>query len=114
MSFSNNLSAALKVSALSELMNVGVPRLEQNLLKQFTDVEVCKSVTNSRCIALVTQQVNKAIYTFCISAEPPLIHKGPAKSTPVVLKGKVSLTIKSGQSEGGLGLKGFPSCLLQI
>ena len=60
-SFSRKLAAALKVFALSVIIIVGVPLLAQKRHKLQINVDVVKSFVSSRCIALVTFQVNKVI-----------------------------------------------------
>ena len=48
-----------------------------------------RSVTTSKCTALVLAQVNKHMYTFCSPLSPPELrtNSAPVKSTPVMLNG---------------------------
>ena len=60
-----------------------------------------RSVTTSKCKALVLAQVNKHMYTFC---SPPELrtNNAPVKSTPVTLNGleQSVLDLGSGSASG--------------
>ena len=60
-------AAEENVFALSEITCTGVPLLAVNCLNDLRKVCVFMSVTISRCIPHVTQQVNKHIHTFLLS-----------------------------------------------
>ena len=66
------LAVALKVFALSEIIFLGRPLLAIYLFKQWMNAKVDNSLTSSRWMALVTQQVNKQIHTFLSSEQ--LVH----------------------------------------
>ena len=53
----NGFAVSLKVSALSETINDGVPLLAANFLKHRTDVVTDISVIKSKCTARVMQEV---------------------------------------------------------
>ena len=62
------------------------------------------SCTRSRCTARVVQHVYRQIQTFVLLLLPDIfVYIGPAKSTPVELKGESTFTRNSG-SGGGAGL----------
>ena len=108
------LAAALNVFPLSEIISAGKPLLELNHLK--LQMKVCAdiSLTISKWMALITQHVYKAIHAFDWTLPRFLIYNGPAKSTPVLVNGGASCTLKTGSGGGGGTRQAFPSYLLHV
>ena len=52
-------------------------------------------------MALMTQQVNKTIRAFDWTLPGFVTYSGPAKSTPVLVNGGASCTLKAGSGGGG-------------
>ena len=88
-------SVPLKVFALSDTINAGIPLLAINRLRHRLKVSTDKSSTNSRWTALVTQHVKRVMYTFLIWPFFALINNGPAKSTPTLENGGAGYTLNS-------------------
>jgi len=80
-----------------------------NLRKAYRKVPSDRSVTTSRCTALVLAQVNKQMYTL---HSPELLsfftYIDPMKSTPVTLKGAPSYILACGSGGGSGAENGFP------
>lgn len=75
-------SSAAVVEALSDIRILGKELWLLNLLDACKKVSTVKSVTTSRCKALITAHVKRQIYTF-FSSLPFCTYSAPVKSTPV-------------------------------
>ena len=84
-----------------------------NLRKANRNVSVVRSVTISRCTALVAAQVNRHMYTFS-SSELNRTYNAPVKSTPVTVKGGASNVRIFGSGGGSGAVYGLPLCFLQV
>ena len=81
------VAAALNVFPLSETNFLGNPRRAENLFNTLMNVGAARSVTISKCTALVVQHVNKPIQTLLDWSFLTLTNRGPAKSTSTTVKG---------------------------
>ncbi len=101
--FFNSSAADVYVEALSDIINLGSDFRAANLRKARMNVGTDKSVTISRCIALVVAHVKRQIYAL-FSVPDPFKYNAPVKSTPVISNGRVcwSLAFGSGGGSGGL------------
>ena len=59
------------------------------------------AVISGTITALVTQQVYRQIQVLNSSVSPPLMYRGPAKSTPVYVNGGACVSLKLGSGGGG-------------
>ena len=94
------LVATLKVFLLSETILEGKPLCAVNLFKHQKNVGVERSAIKSKCMAQVTQQVNRHIHTFLVVLPTPFRWSSLAKSTPVCAKGGDSSTLNVGNGGG--------------
>ena len=102
--------------ALSDIIMLGTPLRPQNLLKACKKTVANTSLVSSGCSALIDAHVNKRTYAlvslFSVGLTVvSLTYNGPAKSTPVLLKGGSVLTLSNGKGGAGVVEYGFPSCL---
>lgn len=78
----------------------GFPRLATNRLNDARNADVVRSVTTSRCNALVLKHTNIAIqhlYDFEPRLFQDLISIGPAKSIPTYRKTEPGLSLQEGR-----------------
>ena len=113
--FRTSAALALNVLALSDIKVEGKPLRPQKRRNACRKVGADKSLTTSKCRALVEAQVNRHTYNFTTSSAVlvTFAYKGPAKSTPVWVNGGSELTRSAGRSAIlGVG-NAFPSKRLQ-
>ncbi|GBO34556.1 hypothetical protein AVEN_265387-1 [Araneus ventricosus] len=107
--FFSSLDVPTKSVPLSEYIVLGRPLREINLLRASMKFSVDREVTNSKCTARKTAQVNSKIQDFV----PSLRKRRPHKSTPVISKIRASLALSSGR--GGVSVvKGRTVNLLRM
>ena len=105
--FCNSSAAAIYVDALSEIRIFGKDLRLLKRLNACRNVATDKSVTISRCTALLTPHVKRHTYTL-FSCPLSRTYIAPVKSTPVYSNGG-ALCILSLMSGGGSGIRyGLP------
>ena len=95
----------LNVLALSDSNVAGKPLLPVNRRKANGKATALSRLVSSKCNVLVEAHVNRQTYALASSAfvlPLSVVYKGPAKPTPVCVKGGQSETRSSGTS-GGCG-----------
>ena len=109
-----SFEADLNVLALSDSNVTGSPLLLVNRRKASMKASELSLFVNSKCTALVEAHVNKHTHALESSSFAPFseVYRGPAKSTPVCVKGGSSETRSSGRSGCCGSEKCFPPTFL--
>ena len=111
-----SFEADFNVLALCDSNVTGSPLLLVSRRKASMKASELSLFVNSKCTALVEAHVNKHIYALASSpfAPFPEVYRGPAKSTPVCVKGGSSETRSLGRFGCCGNEKCFPSTFLHL